>query len=76
VRRRWIKTNLFGEILKQRHISPSFHIAAFKFSQFFKFGLFRVFVEGSEKIGVEYEIFVAVLVVDFDVCIIGVDTET
>jgi len=67
------RSYLLGEVFEQWHISPSVHICALELANVFVFGLFRVFVQCSEKSLVQDEVLVALLIMNFDIRIIWVD---
>lgn len=67
---------LFGEVVEERNVSPILHIGTLELSQLLVLGLFWIFVQGTEKLFMDDEVLVPLLIMDFDIGEVGVDTES
>lgn len=66
---------LICEVLEQWHVSPPFHICTLELADLLVFGLFGVFVERPEQVFVDDEVLIPLLIVNFDIRVVGVHAE-
>lgn len=70
------RIHLGDKIIKQRRVAHSFQLCAFVLPQFCELGFLRILVESSEPSFMEDEVLVLLLIVDFDVDEIRVNTKS
>lgn len=64
-----------GKVFEERDVSPAFHIRTLERTNLLKLGFLRILVESLEEVLLKNEILIPLLVVNFDVCEVGVNTE-
>jgi hypothetical protein len=69
------ETYLLSEVLEERHVAPAFHVRSLEGTKLLELGLFWVLVERTEEVFVEDKVLIMLLVENFDVGIVRMNTE-
>lgn len=63
---------LFRKVLKHRNVAPALHVQTLELADLLEFSFLRIFVQRFEQLLVEDEVGVAFMIMDLDVCEVGV----